>query len=96
MSSNESTSVMAGQLLVTLRRLELRLQLLASLPDQKLHSLFLSLTAAEKIEASGLLSEMSAQLGYLYAEYVRAVKSENASKMGSMISLFSTGQSELK
>src|SRR6516165_8772408 len=96
MSSSGDTSTLAPYLLWILKRLELRLRLWASLPEQELHSLFLSLTAAEKIEASGLLSEMSAQLGYLYAEYVRAVKSENASKTDCTILPFSTGQSELK
>src|SRR6516162_8036292 len=89
MTSKPDTSLMARQLLWTLRHTELRLQLLASLPDQTLASLFHSWTTEEKKEASGLLAEVSMQLGHLYGEYVRAIRSKNASKMASMTSLSS-------
>ena len=96
MSSSVDTSLMVVQLLSTLRHLELRLRLLASLPDQTLASLFLSWTPEQKTEATGLIAELSLQLGHLYGEYCRAIRSANASKMDSTTSHSSGGQSESK
>ena len=96
MNSSDDLFDLTVSLLSTLRRLEIRLQLLGSLPDQTLRSLYQYMTQEEKDEVIGTMLTARHELGSLCDKFCKIDHSERFSKTDCTILPFSIDQSGSK